>query len=110
MKRKQLLILLLILFIIGNALAALAPNYTILMAARIIAALTHGSFFGVGSIIASELVSKEKRARAISIMFAGLTLASSFLMFPESLVLLIYLTSEFVFILHFPCPHPLLLF
>lgn len=76
MKRKQLLILLMILFIIGNALAALAPNYTILMVARIIAALTHGSFFGVGSIIASDLVSKEKRARAISIMFAGLTLAN----------------------------------
>ncbi len=76
MKRKQLLLFLMILFIAGNALAALAPNYGILMVARILAALTHGSFFGVGSVIAAELVPKEKRAGAIAIMFTGLTLAN----------------------------------
>jgi MFS transporter, DHA1 family, inner membrane transport protein len=76
MKRKELLLFLMILFIAGNALAALAPNYTILMLARILAALTHGSFFGVGSVIAAELVPKEKRAGAIAIMFTGLTLAN----------------------------------
>ncbi|MEH7306468.1 MFS transporter [Neobacillus drentensis] len=76
MKRKQLLLFLMILFISGNALAALAPNYSILMVARILAALTHGSFFGVGSVIAAELVPKEKRAGAIAIMFTGLTLAN----------------------------------
>ncbi|MEH7336621.1 MFS transporter [Neobacillus drentensis] len=76
MKRKELLIFLMILFIAGNLLAALAPNYTILMIARILAALTHGSFFGVGSVIAAELVPKEKRAGAIAIMFTGLTLAN----------------------------------
>lgn len=76
MKRKELLIFLMILFIAGNLLAALAPNYTILMIARILSALTHGSFFGVGSVIAAELVPKEKRAGAIAIMFTGLTLAN----------------------------------
>ncbi|KFN01715.1 MFS transporter [Bacillus clarus] len=76
MKRKELLLFLMILFIAGNALAALAPNYTILMLARILAALTHGTFFGVGSVIAAELVPKEKRAGAIAIMFTGLTLAN----------------------------------
>ncbi|UII55870.1 MFS transporter [Cytobacillus spongiae] len=76
MKRKELLLFLMILFIAGNALAALAPTYSILMVARIIAALTHGSFFGVGSVIASELVPKENRAKAIAIMFIGLTLAN----------------------------------
>ncbi|MDR7316469.1 MFS transporter [Brevibacillus nitrificans] len=74
--RKALLLLLMIIFIAGNALAALAPNYTILMFARILAALTHGSFFGIGSVIASQLVPKEKRAGAIAIMFTGLTLAN----------------------------------
>ncbi|MDF2683712.1 MAG: transporter [Brevibacillus sp.] len=74
--RKALLLLLMILFIAGNALAALAPNYTVLMVARILAALTHGSFFGVGSVIAAQLVPKEKRAGAIAIMFTGLTLAN----------------------------------
>ncbi|MGN7472063.1 MFS transporter [Brevibacillus sp. SAFN-007a] len=76
MPRKALLLFLMILFIAGNALAALAPNYTVLMLARILAALTHGSFFGVGSVIAAELVPKEKRAGAIAIMFTGLTLAN----------------------------------
>ncbi|RNB57361.1 MULTISPECIES: MFS transporter [Brevibacillus] len=76
MPRKALLLFLMILFIVGNALAALAPNYTVLMLARILAALTHGSFFGVGSVIAAELVPKEKRAGAIAIMFTGLTLAN----------------------------------
>ncbi|ULL13052.1 MFS transporter [Paenibacillus sp. H1-7] len=76
MPRKALLLFLMILFIAGNALAAIAPNYTVLMLARILAALTHGSFFGVGSVIAAELVPKEKRAGAIAIMFTGLTLAN----------------------------------
>ncbi len=76
MPRKALLLFLMILFIAGNALAALAPNYTVLMLARILAALTHGSFFGVGSVIAAELVPQEKRAGAIAIMFTGLTLAN----------------------------------
>ncbi len=74
--RKALLLLLMVIFIAGNALAALAPNYSVLMLARILAALTHGSFFGVGSVIASQLVPKEKRAGAIAIMFTGLTLAN----------------------------------
>ncbi|SDW23485.1 MFS transporter, DHA1 family, inner membrane transport protein [Marininema mesophilum] len=76
MPRKALLLFLMILFIAGNALAAVAPNYSVLMLARIVAALTHGSFFGVGSVIAAGLVPKEKRAGAIAIMFIGLTLAN----------------------------------
>ncbi|HZG13456.1 MAG TPA: MFS transporter [Candidatus Bathyarchaeia archaeon] len=76
MPRKALLLLLMLIFIAGNALAALAPNYGVLMVARILAALTHGSFFGVGAVIAAQLVPKEKRAGAIAIMFTGLTLAN----------------------------------
>ncbi|TBL70453.1 MFS transporter [Paenibacillus thalictri] len=76
MPRKALLILLMIIFIAGNGLAAAAPNYGILMVARIVAALTHGSFFGVGSVVAAALVPKEKRAGAIAVMFTGLTLAN----------------------------------
>ncbi|WP_277424230.1 MFS transporter [Cohnella candidum] len=76
MPRKALLLLLMGIFIVGNALAALAPSYGVLMFARIVAALTHGSFFGVGSVVAAELVTKEKRAGAIALMFTGLTLAN----------------------------------
>lgn len=76
MPRKALLLLLMVLFIAGNGLAAIAPNYQILMVARILAALTHGAFFGVGSVVAAGVVPKEKRAGAIAMMFTGLTLAN----------------------------------
>lgn len=74
--QKKLLVLLMALFILGNALSVAAPNYAVLMAARIITALTHGTFFGVGAVIASGLVHHDKRAGAVSVMMAGLTIAN----------------------------------
>jgi DHA1 family inner membrane transport protein len=74
--RKTTLAALMALFIAGNALAACAPNYGVLLAARIVTALCHGTFFGVGSLVASNMVPKERSASAISTMFTGLTLAT----------------------------------
>ncbi|WP_419875833.1 MFS transporter [Candidatus Pristimantibacillus sp. PTI5] len=74
--QKKLLLLLMVLFILGNALSVIAPTYAVLMAARVLTALTHGTFFGVGAVIASNLVRPEKRAGAVSIMMAGLTIAN----------------------------------
>ena len=76
MERKPLLIGLMGLFILGNLIAAIAPNYAVLMIARIVASFTHGAFFGVGSVVAAGLVPPEKRARAIAMMFTGLALAN----------------------------------
>ncbi|MFD1178370.1 MFS transporter [Paenibacillus puldeungensis] len=76
LERKWLLFGLMLIFVAGNVLAALAPNYSVLMVARILASFAHGTFFGVGSIVATKLVSKEKQASAIAMMFAGLTLAN----------------------------------
>ncbi|WP_447911545.1 MFS transporter [Microbacterium phyllosphaerae] len=76
--RKPVLLGLVVLFIVGNAITALAPDYTIAMIGRIIAALCHGAFFGIGSVVAAELVAPEKKARAIAIMFTGLTAANVF--------------------------------
>lgn len=73
--RKQLLILLMLLFTIGNGLASLAPGFIPLVIARIITGFAHGVFFSIGSTIAAALVPVEKRATAIAIMFAGLTVA-----------------------------------
>ncbi|MEE3622709.1 MFS transporter [Nitrospirillum sp. BR 11752] len=64
------------LFIVGNVLAALSTSYTLLMVARIVASFTHGSFFGIGSVVAASLVPAERRASAIALMFTGLTLAN----------------------------------
>jgi DHA1 family inner membrane transport protein len=73
--RKQLLLALMVLFTIGNLLAWLAPGYGTLMAARVLTGLAHGVFFSIGSTIATGLVSKEKAASAIALMFSGLTVA-----------------------------------
>jgi DHA1 family inner membrane transport protein len=74
--QKQLLILLMLLFILGNGISVIAPSYAVLMGARMLTALTHGTFFGVGAVIASNLVRPDKRAGAVSIMMAGLTIAN----------------------------------
>jgi len=73
--RKKLLIWLMIVFIIGNGLASVAPGFATLVMARIITGLAHGVFFSIGSTIAASLVPPDKRASAISIMFTGLTVA-----------------------------------
>lgn len=74
--QKKLLCLLMVLFILGNGISVFAPSYAILMGARMVTALTHGTFFGVGAVIASNLVRPDKRAGAVSIMMAGLTIAN----------------------------------
>jgi MFS transporter, DHA1 family, inner membrane transport protein len=74
--RKTVLIGLMGIFIIGNAICALAADYTLLMAARVVTALAHGTFFGVGSVVATKMVSADKRASAIAVMFTGLTVAN----------------------------------
>ncbi len=74
--RKRALMGLIALFIIGNALCAVAPNYTVLMIARVVTAFGHGAFFGIGSVVAASLVAPNKRAQAVALMFTGLTLAN----------------------------------
>ena len=74
--RKIVLLALMAIFIIGNAACALAPNYGLLMAARVLTALAHGTFFGVGSVVATCLVPNDRKASAIAVMFTGLTVAN----------------------------------
>lgn len=74
--RKHVLIGLMTLFIAGNLLSALAPDYPSMMIGRIVAALCHGAFFGIGSVVAASMVEKTRQAGAIAIMFTGLTAAN----------------------------------
>jgi predicted MFS family arabinose efflux permease len=73
--RKYVLLSVMVLFVIGNLLAWKAPGYNSLVMARIMTGLAHGVFFSIGSTIATGLVTKEKAASAIAIMFTGLTVA-----------------------------------
>jgi DHA1 family inner membrane transport protein len=76
LSRKTMLLSLMVLFIAGNLLSALAPSYGVLMVGRFLAAFSHGAYFGVGSVVAADLVAPQKRASAIALMFTGLTLAN----------------------------------
>ncbi|MFF4345204.1 MFS transporter [Kitasatospora sp. NPDC001540] len=74
--RKRMLMLLMGLFVAGNLLSAFAPGFGAMLAGRIVASLAHGAFFGIGSVVAAELVAPEKKAGAIATMFTGLTVAN----------------------------------
>lgn len=74
--RKHLLVGLMVIFIVGNLVGAIAPSYGVLMTARVIAAFAHGTFFAVGSIVATQVVPPGKGAAAIATMFTGLTFAN----------------------------------
>ncbi|MEJ6550335.1 MFS transporter [Corynebacterium sp. USCH3] len=76
LERRKALLGLLVLFIVGNMMSALAPTYELMLAGRIVAALCHGAFFGIGAVVAADLVDPARRAGAISVMFAGLTIAN----------------------------------
>lgn len=64
------------LFVAGNLLTAVAPTYAAALLGRVVAALCHGSFFGIGSLVARRTVPPERASRAVAVMFAGLTAAN----------------------------------
>ncbi|MFD4572684.1 MFS transporter [Streptomyces sp. NPDC058417] len=76
MSRRTVLIGLMALFVAGNVLSALAPDANWLLAARLLSGLPHGAFFGVGAVVATTLVAPERKARSVSLMFLGLTVAN----------------------------------
>ncbi|MFJ3805102.1 MFS transporter [Streptomyces sp. NPDC090073] len=76
MSRRTVLIGLMVLFVVGNALSAFAPGNGSLLAARFLSGLPHGAFFGVGAVVATAMVPPERKARSVSLMFLGLTVAN----------------------------------
>ncbi|MEU9333045.1 MFS transporter [Streptomyces sp. NPDC048290] len=74
--RKRMLMVLMGLFVLGNLLSALAPAFGVMLAGRVVASLAHGAFFGIGAVVAAELVAPTKKAGAIAMMFTGLTVAN----------------------------------
>ncbi len=74
--RKGLLIALTIALAVGNALSAAAPNAELLMAARFVAGLPHGAYFGIAAVVAAALVPPDRRGTAVARIMVGLTLAN----------------------------------
>ncbi|WP_405981912.1 MFS transporter [Streptomyces sp. NBC_00158] len=75
-ERRSLLIRLMLLFLAGTVLSALAPGYGLLMTGRVLSALAHGAFFGVAMVVAADLVPEDRKGRAVSMVAAGLTLST----------------------------------
>jgi MFS transporter, DHA1 family, inner membrane transport protein len=73
---KQMLMLLMVFYIVGNVICALAPSYGVMMTGRVVSSFTHGAFFGIGAVVAADLVPPQRRAQAIALMFTGVTLAN----------------------------------
>ncbi|ANS27233.1 major facilitator superfamily sugar transporter [Rhodococcus opacus] len=74
--RKTLLIALMAAFTIGNAATVFAPSYGVLMAARFVAGLPHGAYFGVAALVAAHLADRGQRARAVALVMMGLSVAN----------------------------------
>ncbi|MCX5430387.1 MFS transporter [Streptomyces sp. NBC_00257] len=74
--RKRMLVLLMGLFVLGNVVSAVAAVFGVMLVGRVIASLAHGAFFGIGTVVAADLVAPQKRAGAIAMMFTGLTVAN----------------------------------
>jgi DHA1 family inner membrane transport protein len=74
--RKSVLFVQMAIFTLGTLASALAPGYGVLLAARILTSLAHGTFFGVGAAVATSLVTADRQASAIATMFNGLAIAT----------------------------------
>jgi DHA1 family inner membrane transport protein len=76
MNRKSLIVWLCAVFTLGQALCALAPNFELLLLARVIVSVVHGTYFGIAAIVAVNLVPAEKRGFAVALLLAGLTVSN----------------------------------
>jgi MFS transporter, DHA1 family, inner membrane transport protein len=74
--RRRALLILMLLFIVGDVACAIAPGFGLIMSARVLTALAHGAFFGIASVVVADLAAPEKRAQSVALLFTGLTVAN----------------------------------
>ncbi|WBA55373.1 MFS transporter [Providencia sp. 21OH12SH02B-Prov] len=73
---KYALVFLMSIFTLGNLLSAMSPDLVMLSLSRLVTSLNHGAFFGLGALVAANVVPPSKQASAIAAMFMGLTIAN----------------------------------
>jgi len=74
--RRRALVTLMVMLLVVDVACTVAPDFRILMIARVMTALVHGAFFGVASIVAAELAPPGKAVRAVALLFTGMTVAN----------------------------------
>lgn len=74
--RKRLLLILLVAFTVGTIGSALLPSFPLVLAARFVAALPHGAYFGIASLVAADLMGPGNRGKGVAFVLSGLTIAN----------------------------------
>jgi DHA1 family inner membrane transport protein len=74
--RRALLLILMVIFTIGNFVSAVAPSLGALIAVRFVTGLPHGAYFGVAALVAASLTSRERRTQTVGYVMLGLTVAT----------------------------------
>jgi DHA1 family inner membrane transport protein len=74
--RKKLLLWLLVAFTVCTVASAILPTFGLVLAARFLAGLPHGAYFGVAALIAASLMGPGNRGKGIALVLAGLTIAN----------------------------------
>jgi MFS transporter, DHA1 family, inner membrane transport protein len=74
--RKRLLLALLTAFTLGTIASAVLPSFELVLVARFVAALPHGAYFGIASLVAASLMGPGKRARGVALVLSGLTISN----------------------------------
>ncbi|OXM16696.1 MFS transporter [Paenibacillus herberti] len=77
LNRKKVLLAMIVLFIIGHFITAIAPVFSLVLAGRVLSAFSHGVFFALGSTVAANLVPHNRRGSAIAFVFGGFTIATA---------------------------------
>lgn len=74
--QRNVLIGLMGVFTLSQLLCALAPDYGLLLVARLISSCAHGAFFGAGNVVVANSVAPERRGAAFSLFISGITVAN----------------------------------
>jgi DHA1 family inner membrane transport protein len=74
--RRTLLLWLLVAFTLATIASAVLPTFGLVLAARFIAGLPHGAYFGVAALVAASLMGPGNRGRGIAFVLGGLTVAN----------------------------------
>jgi DHA1 family inner membrane transport protein len=74
--RKKLLLWLLVAFTVATVASAVLPSFELVLAARFVAGLPHGAYFGIASLVAASLLDPAKRGRGVALVLSGLTIAN----------------------------------
>lgn len=76
MPQRDLVLVLLVAFVVANAASGLMPTLELTLLARFLAAVPHGAYFGVASLLAARIMGPGRQGAGIALALSGLTVAN----------------------------------